>query len=273
MGVKLLFSSGETAKRAIESLLLKIHNPFAESSLSQASQFISQSAQSQTVSIPSDPFLIADSLQSTLNELNSMLETISLINESCNVALETLSDMLTFDKIDENKLVMELTEENPWDLVNETTKPFQINAKDANVEMKSICKDSDTQWCNKYSVRVDKFKLHQVIRNLISNALKFTPALGHVTVLVEMLCCPSKSTSIDSNSNDSLECNEYKTNAGCVRISVVDTGHGISKENQGKLFGQYVQFNAASLQQGKGSGLGLWISKSNTINIVFVLWF
>lgn len=46
-----------------------------------------------------------------------------------------------------------------------------------------------------------------------------------------------------------------------LRIAVTDSGAGISIENQRKLFGQYVQFNAAALQQGKGSGLGLWISK------------
>ena len=45
------------------------------------------------------------------------------------------------------------------------------------------------------------------------------------------------------------------------RITVTDSGAGISAENQTKMFGQYVQFNAAALQKGKGSGLGLWISK------------
>jgi signal transduction histidine kinase len=49
------------------------------------------------------------------------------------------------------------------------------------------------------------------------------------------------------------------------RFSVSDTGVGISKENQRKLFGQYVQFDAAALQHGKGSGLGLWISKSKLL--------
>lgn len=46
-----------------------------------------------------------------------------------------------------------------------------------------------------------------------------------------------------------------------VVISVSDTGAGISTENQSRLFNQYVQFNASVLQKGKGSGLGLWISK------------
>ncbi|RYH20865.1 ATP-binding protein [archaeon] len=53
-----------------------------------------------------------------------------------------------------------------------------------------------------------------------------------------------------------------------VRISVTDTGAGISVQNQKKLFGQYVQFNAAQLQQGKGSGLGLWITKSKFFCVV-----
>ena len=44
-------------------------------------------------------------------------------------------------------------------------------------------------------------------------------------------------------------------------IEVKDTGAGISPENIEKLFGQYVQFNAGALQNGGGSGLGLWISK------------
>ena len=46
-----------------------------------------------------------------------------------------------------------------------------------------------------------------------------------------------------------------------LRLEVIDSGAGISKENQKKLFGKYAQFNANALQKGGGSGLGLWISK------------
>jgi hypothetical protein len=47
-----------------------------------------------------------------------------------------------------------------------------------------------------------------------------------------------------------------------LRIDVTDTGAGISPQNIKKLFGQYVQFHAAELQKGGGSGLGLWIAKN-----------
>ena len=80
-----------------------------------------------------------------------------------------------------------------------------------------------------------------MLRNLISNALKFTPAKGKVSIMLENIM----------NGDD----------APLFRITVTDSGAGISAENQTKMFGQYVQFNAAALQKGKGSGLGLWISK------------
>ena len=50
-----------------------------------------------------------------------------------------------------------------------------------------------------------------------------------------------------------------------LRLEVTDSGAGMSKENQKKLFGQYVQFNVNSLQKGGGSGLGLWISKGELV--------
>ena len=47
-----------------------------------------------------------------------------------------------------------------------------------------------------------------------------------------------------------------------LKVAVRDSGPGISAEDQKKLFGKYVQFNPSLLQKGNGSGLGLWISKS-----------
>ena len=44
------------------------------------------------------------------------------------IALEALNDMLTFDKIDDHKLLLEVEVLDVWDFVNETVKPFKINA-------------------------------------------------------------------------------------------------------------------------------------------------
>ena len=89
----------------------------------------------------------------------------------------------------------------------------------------------------------DKTKLAQVMRNLLSNALKFTPHGGSVEVAVqrcEMVYGPSMST------------------MPCISVAIKDSGPGISPSNQSKLFTQIIQFNPGTLQNSRGSGLGLW---------------
>lgn len=175
------------------------------------------------------------------NGVAQVQETLSLVSEACTVASVTLDDLLTFDKLDEQKLTIDVEDISPWKLLLDVAAPFHINAQEKRIVL-TIDSVGDPNWHQKVSTSVDKFKMGQVIRNMISNAVKFTPPGGCVAVKLEK-----------------DEDNEM------VKISVKDTGPGISAANQKKLFGQYVQFNAAQLQQGKGSGLGLWISKSKLL--------
>jgi len=82
----------------------------------------------------------------------------------------------------------------------------------------------------------DPLKLGQVIINLVSNAIKFSP---NSTIHIKLKHHPSKSNHLN--------------------FSVIDTGIGISEENQLHLFDEFTQFDTRSFEQ--GSGLGLTISK------------
>eukprot|EP01038_Epipyxis_sp_PR26KG_P005789 gene5789-7987_t len=189
-----------------------------------------------------------------LNQLSEWLDTTEQVHNSCNIALETLNDLLTFDKLEESKLMIEVEKLDCWKFVQDVAKPFAINASVSNINFHLTLVDEVTKWNQSLILKADKFKLGQVLRNLVSNALKFTPSGGSVDVLVEKINRNSENPTCLFDNHDEFE--------NCVRFSVRDTGHGISKENQKKLFGQYVQFNAAALQKGGGSGLGLWISKN-----------
>lgn len=189
---------------------------------------------------------------STKTGVSDVLDTVKQINASCNIALFTLNDLLTFDKLDEKKLEVELQPVNAWHFALETAKPFKINAKDSGVDFTISCGSFESHWYRDYQLRADEFKLSQVLRNLISNALKFTPNKGKVHMQVDMI----------PNYPTSGILHQGSTFGKLMRISVTDTGPGISKQNLHKLFGQYVQFNPSKLQKGGGSGLGLWISKS-----------
>jgi signal transduction histidine kinase len=189
-----------------------------------------------------------DKINITLACVKKIVDTTAIVKQSCNVAVETIDDLLTFDKIDENKLVLETELINPEIFIEDVIKPFEINANVAEVQL--VFKKnhfSDYHLSHSLAMKGDKFKMNQVLRNLISNSIKFTPVGGKVTVSTEI---------VPNNKN-------FGSSENLVRISVQDTGCGISKENLPKLFGQYVQFNARELQKGGGSGLGLWISKSN----------
>lgn len=96
---------------------------------------------------------------------------------------------------------------------------------------------------NNLLVTVDPNMLSTILRNLVSNAVKFTPHEGKVVFKAEVQ--PQL-----NNSNDEL-----------VKVSVCDTGMGISQENQKKLFKIEENFTTYGTNNEKGTGLGLILCK------------
>ena len=182
-------------------------------------------------------------------------EVLSLIREikqSCQDGVDILDDLLAYEKLDGKILSLEKESVSMNILVKECLKPFlmQARVKDVKIEF-SEHKVLDTETgtlCSNFIVNVDHFKVRQVIRNLISNAVKFTPANGTIRCDVSW-----RSECSDPN----LVCDK-----GFVRVEVTDTGVGLAKESQEKLFKEIIQFDARANQGGGGSGLGLWLSKS-----------
>jgi signal transduction histidine kinase len=85
-------------------------------------------------------------------------------------------------------------------------------------------------------VTADPDRLSQVIANLLSNALKFTPEAGTVTVTVEDVT--------------------GEKGRG-VKVSVRDTGHGIPADQIASLFSRFQQVKSLTREKNEGSGLGL----------------
>jgi signal transduction histidine kinase len=87
------------------------------------------------------------------------------------------------------------------------------------------------------SVRADPDRLMQVMTNLLSNAAKFSPEGGAVSIAAEV-------------------------RADRVRVTVRDTGPGIPLEFQDRIFEKFAQADGSSTRNKDGTGLGLWISKT-----------
>jgi signal transduction histidine kinase len=114
---------------------------------------------------------------------------------------------------------------------------------------------------------VDKFKIGQVVRNLVTNAVKFTPAGEIVAVNIRRATAAEEATIVEnrlrgrglqgcpgaaarSQDVSGLDESSICRSVGHAVIEVVDTGAGISLEDQSKVFGAFTQFRANELQVG-----------------------
>eukprot|EP00607_Mallomonas_marina_P010339 CAMPEP_0182422232 /NCGR_PEP_ID=MMETSP1167-20130531/7852_1 /TAXON_ID=2988 /ORGANISM="Mallomonas Sp, Strain CCMP3275" /LENGTH=769 /DNA_ID=CAMNT_0024600093 /DNA_START=268 /DNA_END=2577 /DNA_ORIENTATION=- len=176
-------------------------------------------------------------VQKTPREL---IRTMDDIKQSCAAALEVVNDFLLFDKIVSSKLELELNPLNIVKLVNTSVQPFFIQARRCRTTLSIVNEIGDSKFVG--HILGDKHKLTQVLRNMLSNALKFTPSGGTIELKIRRV-----------NTSDDI-C-QYV-------IDVTDSGVGISKDNQEKLFKDIIQFNPGKLQAGGGTGLGMYISRN-----------
>jgi signal transduction histidine kinase/CheY-like chemotaxis protein len=224
----------------------------------------------------------------------ALYETLCDINISCKAAVDILNDLLCYEKLESGLLKLNKEEIPLQPLLMSSVSIFAGQTKESGVTMNLLLKTgehivpasgsalplpllpSDILIC-------DKFKMDQVIRNLVSNALKFTPRGGTVTVsavFVPLRLAPSlshsqgprlslrmlsrKSTRYSRKVASFIGCEESQAGTvwGTLVMTVSDTGAGISSENQKRLFNEIIQFNPEKLQAGGGSGLGLWITRA-----------
>jgi signal transduction histidine kinase/CheY-like chemotaxis protein len=231
--------------------------------------------------------------------LNDWLDLVHDIVDSLNAAIAVLNDLIDYDKIDSGTMTLQQELLPVWTFVETCLHPFIVQARAKDVEME-LQLDPEMESTSEHQEAMlgkqqrkaltifgDRVKLSQVLRNLISNALKFTSARGHVTVMghwdksMQSLktipsssgtkgwlhgrrCC-SKRKSAQQHAHIYEQANEELASkfepAGQVVLTVRDTGAGISATHLQELFQEGVQFNPNNLQAGQGSGLGLWITK------------
>lgn len=172
-----------------------------------------------------------------------LLENVKDMQSSCAVALDTVNDFLLLDKIDQGILLLDRVVVNAADLIEEAVNPFSVQARISGVRLRIVYDVQDGMNPDvDLMVEVDPHKLSQVIRNLVSNGLKFTPREGIVKVRVSRCRKPL------------LAVKDW------VRVDVSDSGIGLSQPNQDRLFKEIVQFSPGKLQGGGGSGFGLFMS-------------
>eukprot|EP01041_Mallomonas_annulata_P005274 gene5274-10554_t len=124
--------------------------------------------------------VLYDDMEKTENNWDR-LETVQNIKESCNSAITVLDDLLAYDKLESGLSEPSLETFRPWNFLRDTIRPFRGQGMKAGIEFIQIISPETISELDSMFLRADKQAIGQVLRNVISNAFKFTPCGGSVT--------------------------------------------------------------------------------------------
>ncbi|OLE41641.1 MAG: hypothetical protein AUI36_24510 [Cyanobacteria bacterium 13_1_40CM_2_61_4] len=172
---------------------------------------------------------ILDGLTGALTERQSYY--LNRVKYNVERLTRMINDLLDLSRIEAGKVELHLSAVCMRDLVNDVVEGFQRAAQEKGLTLRSHQPDELP------AIRGDRDKLHQVLTNLIQNAIKFTPKGGEIRV--------------EANAHD----------GGFVLVSVSDTGCGIPPHELDRVFDRFYRVESVSAEE-CGSGLGLPIAKS-----------
>lgn len=148
---------------------------------------------------------------------------------ACATALRTLNDLLLFDKIESSMIELELQSVSCRSFLLSGMKPFVRQLKGAGIVFDV---DIDDHLNNKQCM-IDRVKIEQVLRNLISNAAKFTPTGGKIAVKAQFLLEKASLSTVQGMKLDEGVAKEQSsmdpTTPMKMRVEVTDNGVGISE--------------------------------------------
>ncbi len=164
------------------------------------------------------------------------IDKLDKINHAAKHLMSIINDVLNLSKIDAQRIELELIPFKIMDTLNNTRNMIseQIESKKL-----ALVYDIDSRLVD-LTLIGDQLRLTQILLNYLSNAIKFTEQ-GHITLRAQL----------EEEQDDSV----------MLKFEVQDSGIGICKEQQAKLFQPFMQAEASTTRQYGGTGLGLTISR------------
>jgi PAS domain S-box-containing protein len=176
----------------------------------------------------------------------SQKEYVSIMENTSENLMEIVNQVLDFSKIEAGKIKIFIQEFDFHKLIMEKVNAFKKLSKNDNEIHVHISEDLPT------FIGADRGRLSQVISNLLNNALKFTEK-GTVTLTAEVACNHLEARSLPG---DVVLENPVK-----IKVTITDTGIGISEERKDELFNPFTQLYSDQSRTHTGTGLGLAICR------------
>lgn len=170
-------------------------------------------------------------------------ELVEIAHRHCERLVRLVSDMLDVEKIESGRLSAPPKPQPLTPIVDDAVAAMRVQARDAGVELHASCAPG----LDALPAEVDRDRITQVLMNLLSNALKYSPPQGAVELMLA------------------------RTGRG-VRITVADRGPGIPAAFRERIFQRFAQAELGADRK-TSSGLGLAISRQIVIEHGGELWF
>ena len=166
---------------------------------------------------------------------NENKKQAEIINTSANSLLSIINDILDISKIESGTFEINLEKTNIHLICEHVIELFSKNASQKNIDLVFNIDSEISTW-----ILTDEVRIRQVLSNILSNAIKFTPNDGKVELNIKNI-------------------KQTKTKS-FIKIEIIDSGIGIAKEKLDKIFKPFIQIDNKLNRQYQGTGLGLSIS-------------
>jgi PAS domain S-box-containing protein len=189
---------------------------------------MSHDLRSPLTAILGNASLLANGVHGTLNEAQA--DAVERIREACAAQMRMINDILAFAKLESGLVEIVLEPVRVADAIRRTERLLRERIAEAKLSLDVACPYS-------LVAHADADRLQQVLLNVVTNAIKFTPAGGALSIDAEQ-------------------------ESDRVLIHVRDTGIGIPEEHLGRIFDAFVQLDPQYIHSAqRGVGLGLAIAR------------
>ena len=174
-------------------------------------------------------------------------QLVSIIQRNAAWMLSLVGQLLDFNRIGNSKLQMKVAKIDVLEPLRDIAGLFRFNAESKGIEFTTYgLEDSFVMW-------VDADKMQKIVMNLLSNAMKFTPSGGKVSLGFDVVTRASAAERFPLTDAD--------TDGQYAQISVADSGPGIPEGELEKIFERFYQSGG---HKGQGSGIGLYYARALT---------
>ncbi len=225
---------GEVIVRKEGEIALKLAKEEAESATRAKSEFLAN--MSHEIRTPLNAITGMAALAMNQQLTPKLRDYLEIIDSSSKALLGLINDILDFSKIEAGKLIIENTDFQIQEILDQVSDMFRTKAAEKDIEL-VIASDQRVP----RTLVGDPLRLSQILINFVSNAVKFTEK-GEILVKVE--------------------CRGVTDDNAHLDFVVQDTGIGISDDKIEKLFESFRQLDGSTTRKYGGTGLGLAISKS-----------